>query len=275
MDIRCIALDLDRTTLDERGRLPEENRRALEAAMARGVHVVIASGRPLGSLPADVLAVPGIEYAVTSNGAAVWQLTPKACIHRLTMTPRSVEVILDLTKNEPVALEIFIRGEAWAAADYVRDPVRYGATPQAIAYIQGTRRPAEDIRTLIRENLGELDSLDLVTGDRALEQRLRTTLRRDVPDLYITSSVPGLIELSHRDGGKHSGVRFVAERLGIPDGAVAAFGDGDNDVDLLTWAGCGIAVANATPACLAAADAVTRDHRENGVAWGIREILHL
>ena len=243
--------------------------------MARGVHVVIASGRPLGSLPADVLAVPGIEYAVTSNGAAVWQLTPKACIHRLTMTPRSVEVILDLTKNEPVALEIFIRGEAWAAADYVRDPVRYGATPQAIAYIQGTRRPAEDIRTLIRENLGELDSLDLVTGDRALEQRLRTTLRRDVPDLYITSSVPGLIELSHRDGGKHSGVRFVAERLGIPAGAVAAFGDGDNDVDLLTWAGCGIAVANATPACLAAADAVTRDHRENGVAWGIREILHL
>ena len=67
----------------------------------------------------------------------------------------------------------------------------------------------------------------------------------------------------------------MAERLGIPAGAVAAFGDGDNDVDLLTWAGCGIAVANATPACLAAADAVTRDHRENGVAWGIREILHL
>ena len=140
MDIRCIALDLDRTTLDEHGRLPEENRRALEAAMARGVHVVIASGRPLGSLPADVLAVPGIEYAVTSNGAAVWQLTTGTCIYRLTMTPRSVEVILDLTKNEPVALEIFIRGEAWAAADYVRDPVRYGATPQAIAYIQGCRK---------------------------------------------------------------------------------------------------------------------------------------
>lgn len=275
MEIRCIALDLDRTTLDARGRLPEENRRALEGAMAKGVHVVIASGRPLGSLPRDVLAVPGIEYAVTSNGAAVWQLTTGECIHRLTMTPRSVAAILDLTEGEHVALEIFIRGEAWAQEDYVRDPVGYGATPQAIAYIQGTRRPAADIRALIRQNMGELDSLDLVTGDRVLERRLRETLARDVPDLYITSSVSGLIELSHRDGGKHSGVRFVAERLGIPARAVAAFGDGDNDVDLLTWAGCGIAVANATPACLAAADAVTRDHRENGVAWGIREILHL
>lgn len=275
MEIRCIALDLDRTTLDAQGHLPEENRRALEGAMAQGVHVVIASGRPLGSLPRDVLAVPGIEYAVTSNGAAVWRLTTKECIRRLTMTPRSVETILDLTEGEPVAIEIFIRGEAWAQADYVRDPVRYGATPQAIAYIQSTRRPAEDIRALIRQDPGELDSLDLVTGDRGLECRLREVLERDVPDLYITSSVPGLIELSHRDGGKHSGVRFVAEQLGIPAQAVAAFGDGDNDVDLLTWAGCGIAVANATPACLAAADAVTRDHRENGVAWGIREILHL
>ena len=275
MEIRCIALDLDRTTLDEHGHLPEENRRALEEAMAQGVHVIIASGRPLGSLPRDVLAVPGIEYAVTSNGAAVWQLTTRTCIHRLTMTPRSVKDILDLTEHEPVALEIFIRGEAWAQADYVRDPMRYGATPQAVVYIQSTRRPAADIRALIRQNMGELDSLDLVMGDRGLEYRLRETLRLNVPDLYITSSVPGLIELSHRDGGKHSGVRFVAEHLGIPAGAVAAFGDGDNDVDLLTWAGCGIAVANATPACLAAADAVTRDHRENGVAWGIREILRL
>lgn len=275
MEIRCIALDLDRTTLDEQGRLPEENRRALEAAMAKGVHVVIASGRPLGSLPKDVLAVPGIEYAVTSNGAAVWQLTTGTCLHRLTMTPSSVEAILDLTEGEQVALELFIRGEAWAQADYVRDPVRYGATPQAVGYIQSTRCPVDDIRAMIRQNLGGLDSLDLVTGDRALEQRLRETLRRQVPDLYITSSIPGLTELSHRDGGKHAGVRFVAELLDLPAQAVAAFGDGDNDVDLLTWAGCGIAVANATPACLAAADAVTRDHRENGVAWGIREILGL
>ena len=54
---------------------------------------------------------------------------------------------------------------------------------------------------------------------------------------------------------------------------MAAFGDGDNDVDMLAYVGRGIAVANATPACLAAADLVTGRHDEDGVAQGIYQIL--
>ena len=68
MDIKCIALDLDRTTLNAQGRLSDGNREALEYAISRGIHIVIASGRPLGSLPEDVLSVGGIEYAITSPG---------------------------------------------------------------------------------------------------------------------------------------------------------------------------------------------------------------
>ena len=96
-----------------------------------------------------------------------------------------------------------------------------------------------------------------------------------MPDIYITSSVRQLIEISHRDTGKHSGVRFVAERLRLSPADIAAFGDGDNDADMLSYVGCGIAMANASPACLAAADHVTLDHREDGVAHGIYHMLKL
>ena len=81
------------------------------------------------------------------------------------------------------------------------------------------------------------------------------------------------MEISHREAGKHSGVRFVTELLGLSPEAVAAFGDGDNDADMLAYVGCGIAVANASPACLAAADLVTGHHDEDGVAQGIYQIL--
>ena len=74
MDIKCIALDLDRTTLNEHARLSEGNRAALEYAISKGVHIVIASGRGFDSLPEDVLSVPGIEYAITSNGASVYHI---------------------------------------------------------------------------------------------------------------------------------------------------------------------------------------------------------
>ena len=74
MDIQCIALDLDRTTLNEHARLSEGNRQALEHAISKGVHVVIASGRGFASLPKDVISIPGIEYAITSNGASVYHI---------------------------------------------------------------------------------------------------------------------------------------------------------------------------------------------------------
>ena len=275
MSIQCIALDLDRTTLDSAGHLSAGNRQALEAVIAKGVHVVIASGRAFTTLPAEILAVRGIEYAITSNGAAVYHVPSGRCLHRYLLAPESVERILELTREEPISYEGFIEGRAYAAADYVRDPVRFGATPAAVDYVQRTRHLEEDIVGFLRAHIHELDSVDLVVRTEADKNRLWRLLQEAVPDVYITSSVQQLLEISHRNAGKHSGLRFVLERLGLPREAAAAFGDADNDADLLTYAGCGIAMANASPACLAAADYVTRSNDDDGVAWGIREILHL
>ena len=146
---------------------------------------------------------------------------------------------------------------------------------QAIRYIQSTRHPEADITGFIRRHIDRLDSLDLIVREEADKQRIWARLEDTVPDIYITSSVRQLIEISHRDAGKHSGVRFVAERLRLSPADIAAFGDGDNDADMLSYVGCGIAMANASPACLAAADHITLDHREDGVAHGIYHMLKL
>ena len=73
--IECVALDLDRTTLNVRGELSAVNRRAIEQAVEAGIHVVIASGRAYSTLPKEVTEIEGIEYAVTSNGASVYRIS--------------------------------------------------------------------------------------------------------------------------------------------------------------------------------------------------------
>ena len=273
MKIRCIALDLDQTTLDGDGMLSPANRAALEHAISQGVHIVIASGRPYAALPADVLSIPGIEYAITSNGAAVYHLPDGACLHRCTLTPHSVEEVLSRTAGLPLAYEVFVEGQAYAQADYVLTPEQYGACGRAADYVRRTRRPVEDITSFIRTNRDRLDSLDLVTDDQSLRQRLQEDILCEVDELYITTSMRYLLELSNRQCGKHAGVRFVADRLGLSPEQLAAFGDGDNDADMLAYVGQGIAMANASPLCLAAARHVTLDHRQDGVAHGIRTIL--
>lgn len=283
MEVKCIALDLDRTTLDSQGHLSEENRTAIGRAASAGVHVVVASGRSLDSLPAEITEIPGVRYAITSNGAAVYDLCERKCLRQFKMTPESVEDILRHTEQgrmkieyleeTEISYEAFIDGRAFAESRYVADPVRFGAMPQAIPYIQSTRRPIEDMRTFIREHKSELDCIDLVIKSEDMKHKLWENLQKNVWDVYITSSVRQLLEISHRDAGKESGAKFLLEYLGLTREELAAFGDGDNDSGLLKYAGIGFAVANASPECREAADEIVASNDEYGVAQGINKIL--
>lgn len=273
MNIKCIALDLDRTTLNAQGILSEGNQKALEYAISKGVHIVIASGRPFDALPKDVLAVSGIEYAITSNGAAIYHVPTGTRLHSYTMEPAAVREVLQLTQEEPVVYETFVDGIAYIDAALLADPAAYGfGDPRSIAYLNATRHPQENILQFIEEHIHELDSLDLIFWDRDISRRVGEQILQ-VPSLYHTSTIWQLLELSHSDAGKHSGVRFVAERLGLSPAEIAAFGDGDNDVEMLQYVGCGVAMANASPTCLAAADRVTGRYDEDGVAQGIYQLL--
>ncbi|NCB90999.1 MAG: HAD family phosphatase [Clostridia bacterium] len=275
MKTTCIALDLDRTTLNRQGRLSEKNRLAIEAAIQQGIHVIVASGRALSSLPEDIKNMKGIQYAITSNGAAVYDLHTQKCLQQYKMTETSVEEILKYTKEMGVAYEAFIDGQAFAQKEYVQDPVKYGATVHAIPYIQSTRQPVEYIQDFLLAHKRELDSIDVVVNSEEKKADLWKTIAQKVPDVYITSSIMQLLEISYKDAGKHSGARFLLDYLGLSRENLAAFGDGDNDADMLSFAGMGIAVENASPACKAAADAITLSHDEDGVAYGFWNILKI
>lgn len=273
MEIKCIALDLDWTTLNAQGRLSERNKEALERAVSKGIQVVVASGRSLNSLPRDILDIKEIRYAVTSNGAAVYDLQRNVCLHTWKMTGKSVLDILQLTEGETVGYEAFIDGIAYAQREYVEDPVRFGASASSIPYVQSTRLPVDDFKGFLMEHREELDGMDVIVGGEEIKRRLWRELREKVADIYITSSVVQLLEISYKDSGKHSGVRFLLEHLGIQPEELAAFGDGDNDAELLRMAGRGYAVANASRECRAAADVIAPHHDQDGVAWGIDQIL--
>ena len=277
MKITSIALDLDGTTLNSQGVLSERTRRALVRAAQSGICVIPASGRSFDSLPGEILRIPEIRYVITSNGTAVMDVHTGTYLRKFVLTEESVEKILLLMEDEEVAYEAFIDGKAYAQSAYVEDPVRFGAMPAAIDYIRRTREPVEDMETFIRTGgaAGKLDCLDVVVKGEEKKRRLWQLLEKEVPDIYVTSSVPQLLEISYKDAGKDSALRFLLEYLGLEQAESAAFGDGDNDRGMLAFAGIGIAVANGSQGCLQAADHVTGSNDEDGVAAGIEWLLSL
>lgn len=269
----CIALDLDGTTLDHQGNLSRENRTAIEYAISLGVHIIIASGRAFQSLPKSVTEIPGIEYAVTSNGASVCQVSTGEKLQNYMLEKKVIHKILELTQDEEIVYEAFIDGHAYADIAYVNDPVRYGASPEAVEYVKGTRQFVEDMPAFMKAHAGELESMDIVVRNLELKKRICNKLECISDKIYLTSSVDQLVEIADKNAGKASGLRYLKEHLQIPREHMAAFGNADNDIDMIEYAGYGYAVENASDNCKRAADYIVRSNDQDGAAQGIYEFL--
>ena len=115
----------------------------------------------------------------------------------------------------------------------------------------------------------------VIVKEDETKKRVSAILTRATDEIYMTSSIRQLIEISHKDAGKKSGIEYVMGLLGLEPHEAAAFGDADNDADMLKFVGTGVAMANASPKSMEAADYVTRHHNEDGLAHGFRDILKL
>ena len=263
--IRLIALDLDGTALNPAGVFSARTRRALERASSRGIQVVAASGRPFRSLPDCLWQVKGLEYVICSNGAAVYRLPDRTCLRRSCLAPEQVLALLDWMEAYPAALEGAVEGEAYADQSYVEDPTAFGAPEAAVPYIRRTRRPVPDIRAFLRENRERLDAVDIVTPDPAFKQTVQEELSR-WEGLYVTSSVPHLVELASGEAGKAPALAWLAGQLSLHRSEMIAFGNAENDMDMLRFAGTGVAMGNSPDPVKQAADLVTSDNAHDGVA---------
>ena len=124
----------------------------------------------------------------------------------------------------------------------------------------------DDIRGFIFQHRKELDGLDLVVGDDALCEQLRNKIHSTLRNIYTTSSVSNRIENSSPEAGKGAALRFLSSQLKIRKEDIVAFGDADNDIDLLTSAGTGIAMENGTERCRKSADYVAGRYDSDAVA---------
>ncbi|WP_434309673.1 Cof-type HAD-IIB family hydrolase [Hominifimenecus sp. rT4P-3] len=270
--IRLIALDLDGTTLRSDGTLSDRTKKALKEAIKRGVHVVVASGRSFHSLPLCLREIQGLEYAISSNGAAISRMLDGTCLYRNCMEEEKVLEILELMEPYPVSLEGFVDGVPYASREYVENPAAFGAPPGSFPYIRRTRRPVEHIREFIRENRTRVDAIDILAADVEFKREIEARLAA-LGGLYVTSSVPHLVEIGNKTAGKASALAWLSEFLGISREEILACGNADNDRDMILYAGVGAAVDNSSDSLKAAADVVTADNDHDGVAVVIEKMV--
>ncbi|MCD8022367.1 MAG: HAD-IIB family hydrolase [Lachnospiraceae bacterium] len=284
MAIRLIASALDGPLLTDSKQLSERTLAVLSRAAGEGIHIVPATGRAFSSVPESVLALPGVEYVITSNGAALYSReavfragSAWRRVYTCPLAAASVDAILSLNEignpSSKLTIEGFIDGVPYSEEAYVADPEKYGATDFGIGYVKRTRTPVRDIRAFLREHKDELDSISVVSADRALLAHCKQVMENEVPAIMTTSSVPHLLEIGHVNSGKGKTLEYLIRKLGIPAAEVMACGDAYNDLDMIRLAGYGVAVENAVEACKEAAYLVTDTNEADGVAKALEKLL--
>jgi Cof subfamily protein (haloacid dehalogenase superfamily) len=258
-----IATDFDRTLIGEDAILRPRTRAALRAASAAGLRVVVVTGRMFRSVRPYLLEAGLHDPVICYQGAVV-------------ADPVSGEWL----RHEPIPLEL--AKEAIAAVEAEGFPLNcYVDDELVVAEITDASRAYADFQGLPITEVGDLlgwlekppTKLVAVEAPEVLDAFELRLKARFGDRLYISKSLPYFLELASPLVTKGSGLQFLAEHLGFSREDTIGFGDGENDVELLEWAGYGVAVANAHKRVLAVADLVCPSVAEEGVAQVVEACL--
>jgi HAD superfamily hydrolase (TIGR01484 family) len=264
---KVVALDIDGTLLkwvEGAGQTYEEIPPRVYAAVRRafdaGAHIVLASGRsPHGmTVIADLLDLPGDGpgddsdrlWVVASNGAVVFRYPPVEVVHEETFDAApAVAAVLEHHPRALVAIEE--RGRGYR----VSKPFPHGEL-SGVQFITSVHQMVAGpvSRVIIRDPTATVD--DFVE----LAARL---------GLHGTDYIVGWtawLDLAPMGVSKASGLAHVIERLGVTPDDVLAIGDGRNDIEMLQWAGRGVAMGQAVQEVIDAADATTGTVYDDGAA---------
>ncbi len=270
--LKLLALDLDGTTMRSDNTLSVEVKKSIQKACESGIEVVVASGRPYGSMPKEILEMEEINYIISSNGAVVHDKTGKK-LKSYLLDESDVLKFLDITEKYDIILEAFIDGKTYTDRRYAENPLKYGCTEAYVGYVQQNHGKIDDMRAFVGEHRKELDSIEYVCTDKALREKIRKQIEDGIKDFYVTSSSENFVEMMNKSATKGNAVRWLCDYLGIKLENTCACGNADNDVDMIKQAGLGVAVKNATTLCLGSADKIVASNDENGVKELIDYIL--
>ncbi len=267
--IRLIAVDLDGTVLNDRKQLTPRTAAALTEAAARGVEIVPATGRPTTGLPAELLALPGVRYAITSNGARTADLASGRAIRNYLPLDKALAAY-DILQRYDCMADLFQDGKGYTTRANQAAVGRF-APENLRDYVLRTRTPLPDLRAFIASQERGIEKLTIFFLDE--DERRRAWAEVAALGVDVVSSLPLNMEINAAGVDKGAGLLALAEQLNLPASALMACGDGGNDTAMVAAAGLGVAMANAFPEVKAAARYVTASNNEDGVARAVETFV--
>ena len=272
-EYKLFAFDLDGTMLGKDGSLSPKGEKALTAAAAQGVELVPTTGRILGFLPESLTRLPFIRYVVTSNGAAVYDLSTEKRLYSYLLSWQLAAEVLDILREYPIFVEIYAQGRpVLRRGDLVRAWEEYGFPERKRMYLKKDYLRVQSLRQYIKETQIPPEKINLPYLPEKLRGEIKERLSQN-KNLKLVSSIFDNLEINAAGCHKGAALAALGEILNISRENTAAIGDNGNDREMLEYAGLSIAMGNATEEIKKIAKATTASCEEDGAALAIENYI--
>ena len=275
--VKLIALDMDGTLFNSQSEISEENINTLKRATKAGVAIAVATGRAYAELPIEMLYEVGIRYAITGNGSAVYRLPDKECVFSDCLDNEVVCKIIRELKQLDIYYDIYVDGLVYCPKSVCHN-IRKMDMPESLhEHIERTRIVVDDLEDYIRSCGKPVEKTTLnfayLENGTCLGKAESAAILDRYPQVEYLSGGFHNWEFTRAGVNKGTGLRFLAEKIGVPMEFTMACGDSENDLSMLMAAHIAVAMENAKPAVKEVSNYMTLSNDESGVAHAIRHFV--
>lgn len=271
MSIKLIAMDMDGTLLDDdHATVPARNIAALQRAREKGVKLVIASGRTWSLIWDAAEQLGGVDYAILANGAAIREAETGKHIYENGFPNPQAAALIQLLLKEKLPFEMYSYGQ-----NYVQqgEATRLSQGLFSEAFVKRYLASVKVVPDLIKALEGRtMEKINLFYAPPEQRERIRKLAELTGP-MELTNSLEGNMEFNYGGASKGKALTALAAHLGLTSDEVMAFGDANNDLTMLRWAGWSFAMANASEEAKAAAKRLTASNHEAGVGQAVEKFV--
>ncbi|WEG18870.1 Cof-type HAD-IIB family hydrolase [Alkalihalophilus pseudofirmus] len=253
MDYKIVFLDIDGTiTNHEDGSISSKTKEAIKALKHKGLKIVAATGRPLSMC--NEIRELGIDTFITANGAYVKH--DDKVLHKVQMDKNIVREVVEYAKAENHGLSFY-------SENFYMNGIKDDNILRALKETLSLNHYPE-INQLFHND--EIYLMCLFADDEMLEKYIHK-----FPHLSFRRWHPFILNVLQEDISKSLAIFKTLEYFKIDKSEAIAFGDGENDIDMLELAGLGIAMGNGTDSLKKVADFVTLNSSEDGIAYALKK----
>jgi len=268
VNIKLIALDLDGTLLNSKKRISDVNRQALTLCTQKGILVVPSTGRTVDGIPDEIKTIPGVRYAIATNGAVIEDMAEQEAIDTCMLPVGQALELLRLVDSYHVMYDPYIDRRGISEPRFLEHLSEYGLSMELQEMVRQTRDLHPNIIEFVEKSQKPVEKINLFFPNMEERARLRTELEKR-NDIIVTSSITNNLEINAPGATKGNAILRLASHLGLKKEQIMAFGDGENDFSMIREAGIGVAMGNGKKELLAVADYITDTNDKDGVAAAI------